>query len=101
MGNKIKAIIKKPTDKIGSVKEIEDTVKGIQMAVGGYFETITLKEGLCLLCDEEGKIKGLKPNVILKGDVIVGPIVLVGVNGSEFTDCPITIEEWAERIGMR
>ena len=99
MGKTIKAIIKKPKDKIGSIKEIPNTVRGIQEAVGGYFEVVAIRPGLCLLCDEEGKIKRLKPNVILKRDIIVGPVVIVGSEGEDFTDCPISLDEWKEMIG--
>ena len=59
----------------------------MQELVGGYIEAIPLTERLSLVCNEEGKIQGLKPNRILiidgkEIDVICGNFFIVG-NGKE------------------
>lgn len=59
----------------------------MQELVGGYIEAIPLTEKLSLVCNEEGKMQGLKPNRILivdgkEIDVICGNFFIVG-NGKE------------------
>ncbi|MCD7755518.1 MAG: DUF3846 domain-containing protein, partial [Firmicutes bacterium] len=38
--------------------EIANTLEALQEQVGGYIEAVTLATDACLLCDEEGRIKG-------------------------------------------
>ena len=68
----------------------ENTVKGIQSLIGGHFQALPyrLSEEVWLLCDEEGKLKGLKPNFMIRSDIIVGPALFVGTNalGDDFDD---------------
>lgn len=47
------------------VKEIGKELKDFQSIVGGYIETIALTNNAILVCNEEGKIKNLRPNRIL------------------------------------
>ena len=71
----IKVIVKEP-NKIAVLKEIENTLKSAQAIVGGYIEilTITHDPKILLICNEEGKLKGLKPNFPFRGDLMVGTV---------------------------
>ena len=70
--------------------EIEGTLSEYQNLVGGYIEHHTLTKGIGILFDEEGKLKGKKPNIYLDDlyDVVVGNVVVVGEAGEEFTEVP-------------
>lgn len=74
-------------------KDISNALKPFQEAVGGYIESFTIAKDLVVLCDEEGWLKMKKPNCKIFGNLFVGTIIFVGVDGEEFTDCPITAEE--------
>jgi hypothetical protein len=60
----------------------------LQELVGGYIETVTLFEDLCIICDEEGRLKEKPFNCEIFGIDFVGTILIVGVDGEEFTDVP-------------
>lgn len=68
--------------------EIEGTLSEYQNLVGGYIEHHTLAKGIGIIFDEEGKMKGKKPNIYLDDlyDVVVGNVVIVGEAGEEFTE---------------
>ena len=96
--NKIKAIIKRPDEEFGHIANISCTLENLQKTVGGHIETLYLGHGLILIVNEEGKLLGLEPNFrTARGffaDTIVGTAVLVGVNGENFGDVPITFQTW-------
>jgi len=58
----------------GPVREIqiENRLEAFQKSVGGYIECAGLKDGAVLICDDEGKLKGLRPNRRLGGDLKIG-----------------------------
>lgn len=47
-----------------SLTTVEPTLDGMQTAVGGMLEAVTLSEDACMYLEEEGKLKGSAPNVI-------------------------------------
>lgn len=65
--------------------EIENTLPALQQVVGGYIETVTLAADCCIICNEEGRLEGLPYNLTFCGVSFVGPILVVGVDGDEFT----------------
>lgn len=73
-----------------TVIEIDNTLEEFEKAVGGFIETVTLGEGVVLICDEEGLLKGKAYNepasIVVKG--IVGPALLAGIDGDEFASLP-------------
>ena len=71
----IKVLVKEP-GKPAVLKEIENTLKSAQALVGGYIEILTINHNpkIPLICNEEGKLKGLKPNFPFRGDHIVGTV---------------------------
>ena len=78
--------IRKDAGESPKLVQIENSLEAVQQAVGGYVETVTFCSDAVLLCDEEGKIKNRPMNVKLFGEELVGTILIVGVNGDEFTD---------------
>ncbi len=77
MDNKILKIVYKEVGKKPRILEIEDTLEKFQELVGGYIETINYRN-LVLVCNEEGKLLELKPNINLGYDYIVGNLAIVG-----------------------
>lgn len=73
---------------------VPNELRQFQSMVGGYIETVPFTREILILCDEEGRIKMRTPNIMLRGDVIVGPVVFVGVDEDSFTDCPLNIREF-------
>jgi hypothetical protein len=91
---KIKVIIKRPDEKYGHVTHISARLENLQNTVGGYIETITVIKGVILICNEEGKLRNLEPNMWLNGDLICGTIIICGQSGEDISDIPITLQQW-------
>jgi len=91
---KIKVIIKRPDEKYGHVTHISARLENLQNTVGGYIETITVIKGVILICNEEGKLRNLEPNMWLNGDLIRGTIIICGQSGEDISDIPITLQQW-------
>ena len=85
----IKVIIKEP-GKSSVEKTISNSLESLQEIVGGPIETVTLASDLCIICNEEGKLKNLPYNITIFGVDFVGTLILVGVNKDKFADIPIT-----------
>ena len=83
----MKVIMKEPR-KPAVVTEIQNDLKALQAAVGGYIETVTLVEDLVVICNEEGRLMGLPWNCTIRGVGFYGTILLVGINGDDFGDVP-------------
>ena len=60
------------------VMEIDDTLEAKQKLVGGLIEVVPYKDNLLLICNEEGKITNLKPNLQFDYDYISGNCFIVG-----------------------
>lgn len=88
---KISVITKRPGEPPRHVW-ITNSLSALQKAVGGYIETITLPNGVVIICDEEGRLKGLPFNFRTMICDFVGPVVICGSKGCEFADLPISFE---------
>lgn len=84
---KITAVIAQPNE-WAKVVEIENDLKTFQTLVGGYIECVKLwnlpASKIILVCNEEGKLLGLKENFVNNDDIIVGTVVIVGLKNDEF-----------------
>ena len=83
----MKAIIKE-VGKEPKVIDIENTLKALQKAVGGYIETLNVGNNVIMLCDEEGKLKEKPYNFAFSNklsDVIVGDVLFTKLHGDDFT----------------
>lgn len=74
---KLKVIFKE-VGKDPVVMEIDDTLEAKQKLVGGLIEIVPYKDDLLLVCNEEGKITNLKPNLQFDYDYIAGNCFIVG-----------------------
>ena len=98
----MKVIIKRPCDQFGEEATIANTLEALQEAVGGYIETVTLDNGVVLICNEEGRIRNMPYNFTLRRmrgvvtvqNAIFGTVIACGVDGDEFADIPIDFNEW-------
>lgn len=79
--NVLRAVYVEP-NKPAYETEIENTLKALQRAVGGYIETVNISDGISLVCNEEGKLDNLPGNRRIGNDIIAGAFVIVG-NGEE------------------
>lgn len=89
----MKVLVKRAGSKKFEIKEIEPTLKSYQSLVGGYIEVIYLKEDLCFVCNEEGKVLGLPENFCMVDeeydtlvDRVHGDAFFCKVNGDDFSD---------------
>lgn len=102
MAKKIKCIVKRPDEQFGHVTWISDSLKNFQNTVGGYIETVTLDNGVVLICNEEGKLKGMPYNFTLRRihgiipihNPIFGTVIACGAEEDQLTDVPIDFNEW-------
>lgn len=73
-------------------RQIPNTLEELQGFVGGYIETVTLASDCVIICNEEGRINGMKYNCTICGVQLFGPILLCGVDGEEFSDLPYGLD---------
>ncbi len=85
--------------------EIENTLKALQEAVGGYIETVPIRfispDKAVMIVNEEGRLRKMEINrtaSLYADTLIVGNALVVGVNGEEFTDVP---DDIAREISLR
>lgn len=83
--SKITAIIKQPFSS-PYVTEIENSLESYQRLVNGRIECVEMPDvkNVDIILNEEGKLLGLAPNVMLPEyrDCIMGTVVIVGFNPS-------------------
>lgn len=82
--NQILVIIKEPGQAPRLEPLFENTLEAFQEAVDGYIEAVTIAEDLVIICNEEGRLRGLPFNVNVCGVGFVGTVIAVGVKGDEF-----------------
>lgn len=102
---KVRCIIKRPDERYGHVTNISTSLKNLQKTVGGDIERVTLVPGhSVILCNEEGKIRGLPHNIFFRGypffDNIVGDLIVIGVDeeAEDFTDLDMSFTAWKELL---
>ena len=90
---KISVLIKDPGKNPRHV-HIENSLKNLQNTVGGYIETVTLSDDAVIICNEEGRLRGLPYCCTICGVNFVGTVVIAGVAGEEFADLPGDFKNW-------
>ena len=93
MADKIKVFTKRPGMPPRSVA-VTNSLANLQNYVGGYIETVTVARDLVIICNEEGRLKGLPYNCTIGGCALCGDIIFAGVKGDEFADVPLTMAEF-------
>ena len=73
------------------LREIPNALRAMQEIVGGYIEAVfPFPEPVALICNEEGKLRKMQPNRVLKDpagnirDVIVGTFFIAGLGDEAF-----------------
>lgn len=89
----MKAVYKEPGE-AARIVEIENSLQEL----GGYMETVTLFSDAAILCDEEGRLKGLPYNCTVLGVSFVGPILAVGVDGCEMCGLSDEAASFLQRV---
>ena len=90
-------VIKVEPEKPGYVAEIDGGLSSLQKEVGGDIEaTYPYEEPVALICNEEGKINGMRMNRVLRDengsiyDIVHGNFLIVGLGECDF--CGLTPE---------
>ena len=89
---KIKVISKRAGEPARMVN-VSNSLENLQRAVGGYIEAVRITSDLVVICDEDGRLKGLPYNFSLGGHSFFGDVLLAGVKGEDFSDIPMTFKE--------
>jgi len=98
---KIKGLLVKPYELPEEI-EIENTLEAKQHLVGGYIECVypTNDDSVVFICNEEGKINGMKLNRDIGYDIIAGPFIILG-DDYENGDFKSLTEEQIMKYKMR
>lgn len=80
---KIKVVFQRPGE-LSKVLCIPNTLEAFQQLVGGYIETLTLPSGFVIVMNEEGRLKGLRANIISYAGVIVGNVIITKAEDENF-----------------
>lgn len=80
LSNSIDVVVVQPFCQPSS-QNIKNDLTTLQQQVGGYIEMISpfKDKNICLICNEEGKIKGLPLNRQVGNDIIAGTFIIAGV----------------------
>lgn len=92
MSRKVSVIIKRPREKPYKTN-ISDSLKNLQNTVGGNIETVTLREDMTFIVNEEGRLLGLPYSCTVCGIDLYGTVIVIGVKGDEFDDIPMTFDQ--------
>ena len=87
----MRALYKAPTDDSFHEIIIDNKLEKLQELVGGHIETVTMTMDSCIIVNEEGRILGLPHNCNYLGIDVCGPMLIVGTQGDEFTDVPLSV----------
>ena len=92
---KMKVVLVEPGE-YARITEIEDTLEAEQQAVGGSITFMyPWAEPVCIVCNDEGYVKGMPLNRFVEGyHVVAGPFFICGMAEENF--CGLT-DEQAER----
>ena len=71
-------IVLKKVGEEPEIMNIENTLEAKQKLVGGWIEVITVTDDILLVCNEEGKLDNLDPNLLFDYDYIAGDCFFIG-----------------------
>ncbi len=90
MSDKIRVLVVEPMRPC-QAREIDGSLEAMQALVGGYIEAVTpFAESVAIVCNEEGKLRGLPCNRPLMDrhgmpyDILCGTFFIAGVDGERF-----------------
>ena len=84
----IRVVVKKAGEP-AELKWIVNELETYNKLVGGWIETFGLTDEILIVLNEEGKINGLEPNLVIPchggmTEYIVGDVVFVSIDGADF-----------------
>lgn len=82
--NQILVVIKEPGQAPRVEPLFDNTLDAFKQAVGGWIECVTIADDLVIICNEEGRLRGLPFNVDVLGVGFVGTVVVAGAKDDEF-----------------
>lgn len=71
-------IVLKKVGEQPEIMNIENTLEAKQKLVGGWIEVVTVTDDILLVCNEEGKLDNLEPNLLFDYDYIAGDCFFIG-----------------------
>lgn len=74
---KIRIVLKNVAEE-PKVMNIENTLKAKQKLVNGLIEVVPVTDDILLICNEEGKLENLAPNLVFDYDFIAGDCFFIG-----------------------
>ena len=74
---KIRIVLKK-VSKEPKVMNIENSLESKQKLVNGLIEVVPVTDDILLICNEEGKLENLVPNLVFDHDFIAGDCFFIG-----------------------
>lgn len=78
-------IIYKRAGEGAEVKEVDiKDLKTLQRLVGGYIQTFPFMADVLIVCNEEGLLQGLAPNIVVHGETLVGNIFFCSYDDEDF-----------------
>lgn len=99
----MKAHLIQPGQLLGEAVDVDDDFRSLQQLVGGYVTRVQLRPDVMALVDEDGPAKRLRVNhaatLLCRGriavdEVLVGPCLVVGVDGESIAPLPVA---WRDR----
>lgn len=92
MESEIKVLLVKPGQYPEEIK-VEQTLENLQKLVGGDIEVVyPWKDKACIVCDDEGKLKGSPLNRPLEDyDALAGTFLVCGLDDCDF--CSLTPDQ--------
>ena len=78
-------VLKIEPHKEPQVMHIKNSLESVQKEVNGYLEIVVLSTTAMMVFNEEGKIIGLEGNRRFNNDVIVGNIIIAGIDDNRDT----------------
>ena len=76
----MRAIVKEP-GRMPAVRNVSNDLRALQDIVGGHIEMVTFAPYCVAICNEEGRLRGMAPNICFCGVDFVGPVIFVGGDG--------------------
>lgn len=87
--DKIRVVLLEP-GKLAKIAEIHSSLEGLQQTVDGWIEVVyPFEEEVCIVCNEEGKLRGMPLNRALREedqitDIIAGPCFVCSCSQASF-----------------
>lgn len=85
-------VLKVEPYQLPEVKEIDSGLSSLQHEVEGWIEaTYPFEDPVAIICNEEGKLKGMEYNRAIRDEngevreIIAGPFLIVGLGEEDFT----------------